>query len=412
MSIYKKHWRLALVVMIVGLLAFGTAMTVFGNSCNGPLVDPTPFYGPGQSGNPDFYDVLGVDELEEGFYEARVEFGSGSFHEGFVIIGGHKIFYEVSDPYVKFWTEDDAAVIYAVIVKGGRNANLYDYADVYEGDRNGGTTLGYPVNADCNLQSPLQGNNVPGVSHIDFLVGPLPTGCLEVEKVWAGPYDAAELPDYVTVKVYNDAAKTDDDLVDTLTLNDANDWTDKVCDLPTGTYWVEEIDAPADFTTSYSATYIAVVADETAEITITNTYIPPKGQTAWAAHEPGVYRYNPDGGNWFTYVKYSELAVIDGVKTAYIYAGQTNYAGYVTFTDERECTTLGYWVVDITINLDGWAFDQGTNVYVQDYENAPIGQSTASGQFDYNAAASSSPYTITVPLNNYYGIHVNVYELP
>ncbi|EEG78436.1 hypothetical protein [Dethiobacter alkaliphilus] len=140
--------------------------------------------------------------------------------------------------------------------------------------------------------------------------------------------------------------------------------------------------------------------------TITNTYIPPESQTIWAAHAPGVYRYNPDRGNWFTYVKYSELAEEDGVLTAYLYAGQTNYAGHVTFTNQTSTH------VDITIYLDGWAFAQGENFYVQDYNVAPIGQRTASGLFAYKQTALSSPVTMTVPLNGYYGIHVNAYELP
>ena len=122
------------------------------------------------------------------------------------------------------------------------------------------------------------------------------------------------------------------------------------------------------------------------------------GETAWAAHDLGVYRYR-DRGNWATYIAYDELE--NGI--ADIYAGQKEYVGYVEFTENGSN-------VEISIHLDGWAFEPDkTNLYVQDYEKAPKGNPSP-GRFDYKDTESNYEATISVPLNMYYGIHLNVYE--
>jgi hypothetical protein len=119
-----------------------------------------------------------------------------------------------------------------------------------------------------------------------------------------------------------------------------------------------------------------------------------KGETAWAAGTRYTAR-----GNWATYTTFA-----DGLEVI-LYAGQTYEAGTVTFVSD------GFGGVDITITLnDGFRFEMDetyTNVYVQDYAVAPSGN-PASGLFDHKAFADSSPFTIKVPLNNFYGVHVNV----
>ncbi|UCD51109.1 MAG: hypothetical protein JSW27_00465 [Phycisphaerales bacterium] len=120
-------------------------------------------------------------------------------------------------------------------------------------------------------------------------------------------------------------------------------------------------------------------------------------ETAWAANGnvPLEYRYI-DRGNWATYVMYDDAA-----KTVTLFAGQTMPVGTVSFS----APVAGE--VTITINLTGdWSFaDDGENVKVQDYAVAPSGNPEP-GLFDHKITAP--PATITVPQNNYYGVHVDV----
>lgn len=124
-------------------------------------------------------------------------------------------------------------------------------------------------------------------------------------------------------------------------------------------------------------------------------------ETAWADGD----RYT-NRGNWATYTAYpGDGGVVD------IYAGKNKNAGTVTFLDNLDGT------IDLNISLDNdfvFYYDLSDpvaddNVKVQDYTSAPSGN-PAPGQFDHkeSAAFGSSSYTITVPLNNYYGIHLDV----
>lgn len=121
-----------------------------------------------------------------------------------------------------------------------------------------------------------------------------------------------------------------------------------------------------------------------------------KDETAWANGEP----YNSGkGGNWALYTRY------DGVsKTVNLLAGQTMDAGDVTL----EPFDGG---VKITVTLaSGWRFAPvQDNLKVQDYSSAPSGN-PAPGKFQYKTTCSSSAAAcfITVPTNNFYGIHVDV----
>lgn len=66
-------------------------------------------------------------------------------------------------------------------------------------------------------------------------------------------------------------------------------------------------------------------------------------------------------------------------------------------------------MVVITIALaDDWKFkDTAENVKIQDYDAAPSGNPNP-GQFAHKAQAGSSPFTIAVPENAFYGIHVDL----
>jgi hypothetical protein len=122
-------------------------------------------------------------------------------------------------------------------------------------------------------------------------------------------------------------------------------------------------------------------------------------ETAWADGDRYVER-----GNWATYSPY----VADSCVT--LYAGQTMDAGTACFSNE----SAGY--VDIIFELaNGFIFyydvadDEDDNIKIQDYEFAPSGN-PAPGLFLWKAMApvGSTVYTVTVPLNNFYGIHLDV----
>lgn len=116
------------------------------------------------------------------------------------------------------------------------------------------------------------------------------------------------------------------------------------------------------------------------------------GETAWASGPRYTKR-----GNWATYTQYS-----DG-STVVLYAGQTMAAGTVYFSG----VSSGYVTLTITLN-SGWRFkDVAENVKIQDYVTAPSGNPSP-GQFAWKEKADVSPFSITVPANNYYGIHLDV----
>ncbi|RQD72696.1 MAG: hypothetical protein D5S01_09125 [Halanaerobium sp. MSAO_Bac5] len=173
-----------------------------------------------------------------------------------------------------------------------------------------------------------------------------------------------------------------------------------------GDYYVEELEFEGseawDSDIVGSPATVVAGALPIVEVNIFNNFI-MAAETAWAAHDVGVYRYNPGrGGNWATYVKYEDILADNG--EANIYAGQFEYVGYVLFIENGSS-------VEIEVYLDGWAFEPGTtNLYVQDYSSEPSGN-PAPGRFDYKATESGLEASIRVPLNDYYGIHLNVYPL-
>lgn len=93
-----------------------------------------------------------------------------------------------------------------------------------------------------------------------------------ITKSWAGldeDYDASELPDEVRVKVFNGDVQ-----IDEVVLNEDNDWTEKLIDLPgDGNYSVEEIEVDG-FIATYEITDKVTTAEDPVPgyvATITNT---------------------------------------------------------------------------------------------------------------------------------------------
>ena len=116
-----------------------------------------------------------------------------------------------------------------------------------------------------------------------------------------------------------------------------------------------------------------------------------KGETAWTAGSRYVSK-----GNWATYTAY------DGVeKTVDLLAAQTKLAGTVTFSAPVDGN------VTITVNFNyGWQFQNVTEyLKVQDYPGVPLAENPNPGGFSWKISTGNS---IVVPVNNYYGVHVDV----
>ncbi|HEX5625172.1 MAG TPA: hypothetical protein VFX48_04070 [Saprospiraceae bacterium] len=125
------------------------------------------------------------------------------------------------------------------------------------------------------------------------------------------------------------------------------------------------------------------------------------GEICYGGHETGWSdgtRYNKKG-NWATYTTYSSNL------TKTLFAGQTNNAGNVHFS----AVSGGNITITVTLN-SGWEFaNVNENIKIQDYASAPSGN-PAPGQFahKFTAAIGSSPYSVTVPANNFYGVHLDL----
>jgi hypothetical protein len=126
----------------------------------------------------------------------------------------------------------------------------------------------------------------------------------------------------------------------------------------------------------------------------------------WNLCEPSVecqeetaWSYGPrytNKGNWATYTPYVANSVVT------LFAGQTQNAGTVHFS------AMSGGNIDITITFNpGWGFQNvNENLKIQDYTNAPAGN-PAPGLFAHKFNGAGSPYTVTVPANNFYGVHVD-----
>ncbi|ADQ14607.1 hypothetical protein [Halanaerobium hydrogeniformans] len=213
-----------------------------------------------------------------------------------------------------------------------------------------------------------------------------------------------DFPDSITVEVTGESYPNGE----LVTIDiDADGYGEKLLEnLIPGLYYVEELDFDGseiwDSIIVGSPAEVVAGAAAAVEVNIFNNFI-MAAETAWAAHDVGEFRYNPGrGGNWATYVEYAVILEDGGV--ANIYAGQSEYVGYVVFIEDGN-------YVDIEVYLEDWAFEPGTiNLYVQDYSDQPSGN-PAPGRFDFKATESGLEASIRVPLNDYYGIHLNVYQL-
>lgn len=120
-------------------------------------------------------------------------------------------------------------------------------------------------------------------------------------------------------------------------------------------------------------------------------------ETAWADGDRYVEK-----GSWATFTPYVPETSVT------LYAGQTLDAGDVSFSSAVD----GNVTITITLNA-GWRFaDANENVKIQDYTTAPSGNPSPGG-FAYKYKADESPFSTgyKIPLNNYYGVHIDVEQL-
>ncbi|MBS9522603.1 hypothetical protein KI659_01125 [Litoribacter alkaliphilus] len=120
--------------------------------------------------------------------------------------------------------------------------------------------------------------------------------------------------------------------------------------------------------------------------------------TAWAANDkPGDDRYIPKG-NWATYITFE-----DG-KEYNIYLGQTNFIGTVTLKEKGNDVKMKF-------NLSsGGLQDVNNNVKIQGYSNPPSGN-PAPGSFAHKFYIEESIFEVTIPKEDYYGIHLDAFQL-
>ena len=110
-------------------------------------------------------------------------------------------------------------------------------------------------------------------------------------------------------------------------------------------------------------------------------------ETAWASGARYVTR-----GNWATYTAYQ-------VGTVNLYAGQNKFAGTATFS----AAVNGKVTITLALN-DDWALQDVSNpIKIQNYSVAPTGNPSP-GRF----AFKGSSLTVIVPLDKFYGIHLDV----
>ena len=264
----KNFWRIALVVMVVGLLAFG-ALAFAGNGgypfpCEGPLVDPItgddvkPLIQTSQE-NPAFPDpnpamLESPDECQLIYLKLEVDDSDITNSQEFTATDGFRvtIYKGMDDENDIVFAFDSNYPIFHVFAKGGPDeGNLYSYYPTYP---NG-------VYNDCGLKQSDQG----GWSHIAFYYCVPQPGCLEITKTFAGYPQGYELPDVVVDVIGPNGY--DEEFV----LNSDNGWFVEVCDLLPGEYTVTEREVTG-WTTSYtSGPTVTVTANDTAEVDIKNS---------------------------------------------------------------------------------------------------------------------------------------------
>jgi hypothetical protein len=120
-------------------------------------------------------------------------------------------------------------------------------------------------------------------------------------------------------------------------------------------------------------------------------------ETAWAAGQ----RYTPRG-NWATYTPNPGLEAC-----VVIYAGQDMYAGQVCFEEGDP----GYYLLVIHLSRCWFLQDVNEPIKIQGYDVAPSGNPAPGKFITYKGSGTQinvAKYEVTVPIFNYYGIHLDL----
>lgn len=155
------------------------------------------------------------------------------------------------------------------------------------------------------------------------------TGCLVITKDWEEGYPEEYVLPAVTVDVTGPFEYSR-----TITLNEDNDWTFTICDIPVGQYSVKE--QPIKGWVSRNNGPVTVVSDASAVITITNT-MERYCDTAWAYGNLENWDYT-SSNNW----GWSNGPLEIGTHEYPVYAG----AG-------QNDPSNGAWIGNVTVSYDG-----------------------------------------------------------
>ena len=309
----KKYWRIGLIVLIIGLLAFGGAMTGFGADRIGPILI---------SGNDPAPSVL-WNEYEYGCedliaFKINQQNPNGTFSDGVLTV-------TVSTPD-KFtgltWSSN--IPVYYVFAKGGANGNLYIYPD---GEI-----------SDSGILAPLTGGTRgprADISHITFYYCPFDPASICVEKKDA---DSGDLLADWTFELFKQQADDSWASLGERTTGFDNDTYVKACwdGLYSGTYKVvekptqDQIDAgwvsvdPADGIWQGD-----LAAGQDLTLTFENRIPAPEYETAMARMvDCPVCFIEPFNHPWFTYLKIDTADILASGPTSkltYYFYAKTYY---------------------------------------------------------------------------------------
>ena len=218
-------------------------------------------------------------------------------------------------------------VVTAVYVKGGNAYNEYNYGV------NG--SMG-----DTDLVSPTMPNsNIPAISHICFIFGSTTQGALQVTKIVAGE-GAPNASFSITI---SGEGYADTQTFDYTGQEVSYTWTG----LTPGSYTITEGTSGADWTAEVPVASITVVAGQTANATVTNTYtapIPDKGSLQVTKKVLGEGAPNASFSITISGAGYSDTQTFDytGQEVSYTWTGLT--PGSYTIT---EGTSGAGWTAEV-----------------------------------------------------------------
>lgn len=158
----------------------------------------------------------------------------------------------------------------------------------------------------------------------------------------------------------------------------------------------DEKDSDADPTTGMTecVTLAAAETNPTIDAGMYRVFDDETAETAWVDGTRYITK-----GNWATFTLYPGAGA-----SVNIYAGQDLMIGTATFSAPDINNKI---IIDIELS-NGFVFaDVQDNLKVQDYALDPYGNPSP-GKFEWKATCTGNKGSITVPMNNLYGVHLDV----